>query len=90
MLCPHPDARKLQTLEIDGGKGPMHVCRECADLFRGLIRGWHSRQLGPKEVVSAMRGMGYTRRDAAQFVLQLSADRLRVRLGFADEADLVG
>lgn len=89
VLCPHPDTLARHAIEINGGKGPMVVCPNCKAMFEGLIRGWHHRELSPAVIVDTMRQNGYTRRDAAQFLLQLCADRLRVRLGFARLEDLI-
>lgn len=90
VLCPHPGALERSALQINGGRGAMVVCPGCSAMFRTLIRGWHEHTHGPALIVDTMRQNGYTRRDAAQFLLQLCADRLRVRLGFAQREDLIG
>lgn len=73
---------------VQGSRRSFASCPACKLMFEGLIEGWHGRQLGPREVVARMRAMGYTRADAAWFVLQLAADSLRVRLGFRAPAEL--
>jgi hypothetical protein len=88
ILCPHESARGSCAIRIQGRHRAMIVCPECKDAHQLLIRHWHARQIGPKEVVTAMLELGYTRVDAAQFVLQLAGDSLKVKLGFLNEADL--
>lgn len=90
VLCPHPERRERHTIELDGGRGPMQLCLLCYQSIGAMIRQWHQHQIGAREVSARMQGLGYTRRDAAQMVLQLLADRLKIRLGFAEREDLIG
>ena len=89
VLCPHPQARASCTIVVPGaGRQRFAGCPDCKAMFEQLIEGWHARELGAKDVVTTMLGMGYTRLDGARFVLQLAADTLRVRLGWRSRADL--
>lgn len=81
--CPHPDRLERAAVIVNGGGGDLAVCHPCKAMFEGLIASWRARTIGPAGVVDTMRRNGYSRGDAARFVLQLVADRLRVRLGFA-------
>lgn len=81
--CPHPDAIAKHSVTVRGRWRSMTMCGSCYAMFDELIEQWHAHQVGPVDVVARMRANGYTRADGAQFLLQLTADRLRVRLGFA-------
>lgn len=81
--CPHPDRLERHAIIVNGGRGDLAVCLECKAMFETLIARARSRTIGPREVVATMRANGYSRADGARFLLQLVADRLRVRLGFA-------
>ena len=89
VCCPHPEARASCTVVVYGSGGrPFASCPSCKAMFERLIEGWHSGELGPRIVAATMLESGYTRVDAARFVLQLAADSLRVRLGYRTPAEL--
>jgi hypothetical protein len=84
--CPHPEARARAVIVIPKFRGEMALCLPCKAGFEALVAGWRSRELGPAQVVARVREMGYSRRDAAWFLLDLLGERVRVRLGFARPA----
>jgi hypothetical protein len=82
-LCPHPERLREHAIGILASRPPFICCGPCKRLLDSLIDSWGRRELGPARVIAELRANGYTRRDAARFLLQLVGDRLRVRLGFA-------
>lgn len=84
-VCPHPAAREVSAIAITASRRPFIACQACYRLFGDLIAAWHRREIGPAEVARRLSARGYGRLDQARFVLQLVADRLRVRLGFASQ-----
>ena len=87
-LCPHPDARLSCAILVQGGRHGMVLCPDCKDTLTSLIGRWHSRQVGAFEVAGQMLAIGYSRLDAARFILQLTVDRFKVKAGLLREADL--
>ncbi len=85
--CPHKRRLEACAIRVDADR-PMVICPSCKEMFESLIAGWHARQLSAGQVVSTMLQHGYSRGDAARLVLQLVADRLKVRLGFLKQEDL--
>jgi hypothetical protein len=79
-LCPHPEARERAVVVV----GRYALCQACKRGFERISAQWDARQLGPREVVAQVVEMGYSRRNAASFLLGLVARRLRVRLGFRE------
>lgn len=83
-LCPHAELRANHSITVRGGRRAMTLCFAiCYPMFQQLLEQWDRRQVGPADVVARLRRNGYTRGDAARFLLQLSARRLKARLGFA-------
>jgi hypothetical protein len=74
-LCPHPQSRAMQVIQVYGRRRAMQVCLLCADVMRGLCDAWDRGQLSPRNVVTAMLALGYGRVDAAKFLLQLVIGR---------------
>jgi hypothetical protein len=60
----------------------MVMCPQCLETFQQLTAGYHAGELGAREVVARLLALGYTRTDAARFLLELAAQRIGVRLGF--------
>lgn len=87
-VCPHPRERAANTIRVDGGHGPMDLCPTCKSTLEAVIAGWHGHRIGPAGVVAQVRALGYTRLDAARFLLQLLSDRLRLRVGLLSEREL--
>jgi hypothetical protein len=81
--CPHPDRLKANAILAHGWRRDMVLCQECLRTFQELTAGYGAHSIGPREVVARLLALGYTRTDAARFLLELVALRLRVRLGFA-------
>jgi len=82
--CHHAEALERQVILIQARR-PFVACLECYRLFGELIEAFHDGRIGPFEVANRLADVGYGRLDQARFVLQVVADRLRVRLGFADQ-----
>lgn len=80
--CPHPKSLEGNAILVRGNHRDMVMCAPCLRLFQGLSVAYRERRIGPHDVVTQMLASGYTRRDAARFVLELIAERLRVPLGF--------
>jgi hypothetical protein len=79
-FCPHPAARERAVVVV----GRYALCQACKRGFERIGQQFNAGQLGPREVVAQVREMGYTRRNAAAYLLGLVAGRLRVRLGFRE------
>jgi hypothetical protein len=85
--CPHPQRLASCAIRIDAGR-PFILCPICKEALELLIAGWHAHRIGARDVYAQMFALGYTRGDALRFLLQLFADRLRLRAGLLSEADL--
>lgn len=77
-LCPHPAARERAVVVV----GRYALCQACKRGFERINAQFAAGQVGPREVVAQVVEMGYSRRNAAAYLLGLVARRLRVRLGF--------
>jgi hypothetical protein len=83
VLCPHPKEREQHAITVRGRSRPMTLCGAiCWPMFGQLLERWDAGRISPSEVVTTMRQSGYTRGDAARFLLDLAARRLKMRLGF--------
>jgi hypothetical protein len=82
VLCPHEASRSSNSILVHGWKRDMVLCQECVRAFPELTLGFYRRQIGGREVVARLLSLGYTRTDAARFLLELLAQRLRIRIGF--------
>lgn len=84
VLCPHPKEREQHAITVRGRSRPMTLCGAiCYPMFGRLLERWDSGEISPREVVTTLRQSGYTRTDAARFLLDLAARRLRARLGWS-------
>lgn len=81
-VCPHEGPRTSNAILVRGNRRDMVLCPTCLRMFQDLGEAFRARRIGPGQVAATMLHAGYTRIDAARFVLELIAERLRVPLGF--------
>jgi hypothetical protein len=80
-VCPHPGPLRSNAILVQARRHGFILCPTCLATFQELIADWHGRAIGPRQVIAQMFALGYTRGDAVRFVIQLVADRLRLRVG---------
>jgi hypothetical protein len=87
--CPHPRSRAGATIQATGWFQAFDACGPCKRMFENLIAAWEQGMVAPSTVVHTMRTMGYTRLDAARFLLELvlaRGPRLRTAIKRAHHA----